>query len=127
MDYYYYPFPEPPYFLLAAGLFISFASGIAFQAVMKNSVRDWNANRSTHSLTNMRGLNLFVPFVGMAIGSCLFLASGVEIFGLPSKLGYAISLPLTLLISWLVWTQLGKILVELEEGGSEAIDLDAFR
>ncbi len=125
-DYYYSLFPQPPYFLLAAGLFISLASGVAFQAVMTDSVKDWSANRSTRSLANMRGPNLFFPFVGMALGSCLFLSSGVEIFGFPTKVAYAIAIPMTLLIGWLVWTQLGKILLQLEEGGSAAIDLDSF-
>jgi hypothetical protein len=124
---YYSLFPQPPYFLLAAGLFISLTSGLAFQAVMTDSVKDWSMNRSTRSLATMRGPSLFLPFVGMGIGACLFLSSGVEIFGFPSKIAYAIAVPMTLLISWLVWSQLGKILIQIEEGGSAAIDLDSFR
>lgn len=123
----YYLFPQPPYFLLIAGLLISLTSGVAFQAVMKDSVKEWAANRSTRSLANMRGISLFLPFLGMSAGACLFLSSGVEIFGFPTKFAYAIALPLTVFSSWLVWSQLGKILLQLEEGGSAAIDLDSFR
>ena len=126
MDYAYYLFPQPPYLLLVASLLASLASGLAFQAVLKNSVKEWSQNRSTRTLANMRGWNLLTPFLGMAGGSCLFLSSGVEIFGLPTKFAYAVSVPLTIFIAWLVWWQLGKILVQLEEGGSAALDLDSF-
>ncbi len=121
----YYP-ADPPYFLLLAGLLVSLASGIAFNAVLKESVRDWQKNRSTRTLANLQGPQLFVPFVGIAAGSAVFLASGVEIFGFPSKFAYAISVPMTLFIGWLVWSQLGKILIQLQEGGSQALDLDGF-
>lgn len=126
MDYAYYLFPQPPYLLLVAALVASLASGLAFQAVLKQSVKEWSENRSTRTLANMRGWSLLTPFLGMAGGSCFFLAAGVEIFGLPTKFAYAVSIPLTIFIAWLVWWQLGKILVQLEQGGSAALDLDSF-
>lgn len=126
MDYASYFFPQPPYFLLVAGLLASLASGLAFQAVLKQSVKEWSENRSTRTLANMRGMKLLTPFLGIAGGSCFFLSAGVEIFGLPAKIAYGISIPLTVFVSWLVWWQLGKILVQLEQGGSAALDLDSF-
>ncbi|MGA7937210.1 MAG: hypothetical protein WCA35_26905 [Kovacikia sp.] len=119
-----YTFPEPPYFLLIAGLFISITSGAAFEAVLKQSVQDWAKNRS-RSLATLQGIGLLLPFLGMALGVCVFLSSGVEIFGFPTKLAYAISIPLTLFISGLIWRQLGKNLEQLEQGGSQALDLDS--
>ncbi len=121
----YYP-SDPPYFLLLASLLVSLASGAAFEAVLKQSVRDWQKNRSTRTLANLRGMQLFVPFVGIAIGSAVFLAAGVEIFGLPTQFAYALSIPMTTVVGWLVWAQLGKILIQLQEGGSQALDLDGF-
>lgn len=121
-----YPLPEPPYFLLVAGLFISLSSGVAFDAVLRQGVQDWSKNRSTRTLANLQGMQLLLPFLGIAAGACLFLSSGVEIFGFPTKIAYAISLPLTLFISWLVWSQLGKIFMQLERGGSQALDLDSL-
>lgn len=121
-----YNFPDPPYFLLVAGLFISVASGAAFEAVLKQSVQAWFKSKSTTALASLQGMELFLPFLGMALGVCLFLSSGVEIFGFPTKLAYLISVPLTIFIGWLVWRQLGKILIQLEQGGSKAIDLDAL-
>lgn len=119
-----YSFPEPPYLLLIVGLLASLASGTAFDAVLKQSVREWSKNRSTYTLANVRGTQLLVPFLGIAGGCCFFLSAGMEIFGLPTFLAYGIAVPLTIGITWLVWWQLGKILAELEQGGSQALDLD---
>ena len=121
-----YYFPEPPYFFMTAGLLAGMASGLAFEATLKQAVQLWSKNRATRTLGNLQGLQLFIPFLGMAGGICIFLASGVEIFGIPKLFAYALSLPLTILTGWLIWRQLGKLLLELERGGSRALDLDSF-
>jgi uncharacterized protein (DUF2062 family) len=124
MEYYY--LPQPPYVLLFAGFLMSVACGAAFEAVLKQSVQLWSKNRSTRNLAAMQGFQLFFPFLGICIGSCVFLSSGMTIFGFPAQLGYLISVPLMAFIGWLIWWQLGKILQQLEEGGSKALDLDSF-
>lgn len=121
-----YILPQPPYFLLVVGLFAGMTCGAAFEASLKQKVQEWSKNRSTRNLAEMRGNHLFVPFLGICVGICVFLSSGLEIFGIPMSIGYAISLPLTLFIGWLVWSQLGKVLSQLEKGGSKALDLDSF-
>jgi hypothetical protein len=121
-----YSLPEPPYVLLILGLFISLTSGAAFESVLKKSVQDWSKNRSTRTLATLQGMQLFLPFLGISLGICLFLSSGMEVFGFTTQLSYAIALPLTVLIGWLIWSQLGKILTQLERGGSQALDLDSW-
>jgi hypothetical protein len=121
-----YSIPEPPYVLLVVGLFISLTSGVAFESVLKKSVQDWSKNRSTRTLATLQGMQLFLPFLGIFLGICLFLSSGMEVFGFTTNLSYAIALPLTVLIGWLIWSQLGKILLQLERGGSQALDLDSW-
>ncbi|MBW3586595.1 MAG: hypothetical protein KY448_12360, partial [Cyanobacteria bacterium 0813] len=108
-----YYFAEPPYFFMSAGLLAGMASGVAFEATLKQAVQLWSKNRSTSTLANLQGLQLLIPFLGMAGGICVFLASGMEIFGFSKLLSYALALPLTVLTGWLVWTQLGKLLMEL--------------
>lgn len=121
-----YYFPEPPYFLLVFGLFAGITSGAAFEATLRQRVQEWSRNRSSRTLAQMKGFELLIPFLGIAGGICVFLSAGLEIFGFPSWLSYSFSLPLTLLIGFLVWSQLGKLLNQLERGGSKALDLDAF-
>jgi hypothetical protein len=121
-----YNFPEPPYFLLFVGLFAGLTCGAAFEATLKQKVREWSKNRSTRTLAQMKGFQLLIPFLGIAAGICVFLAAGLEVFGFPTWLSYCVSLPLTLLSGFLVWSQLVKLLAQLERGGSKALDLDAF-
>lgn len=118
---------DPPYFLLVAGLLAGLTSGLAFEATLKQSVNEWAKNRSTRTLAVMKGPQLLLPFLGICVGICVFLASGVQIFGFPGAIAYVISIAMTLLTGILVWTQLGRILVQLEQGGSEALDLDSLR
>lgn len=124
MPYYY--FPEPPYVLLIVGLLAAITSGAAFDATLRQGVKQWSNDRSTRTLAVLQGITLRLPYLGICIGICVFLASGVQIFGFPTKLSYAIALPLTIFTGLLVWSQLGKNLIELERGGSKALDLDSF-
>jgi len=121
--YYYY---SPPIILLVAGLLASLTSGLAFDATLRMSIREWSKNKSTRTLAQARGLSLLLPFLGICGGVSFFLASGLQIFGFPSMLALAIALPLTLLIGGLVWFQLGQVLRQIEQGGSAALDLDSF-
>jgi formate hydrogenlyase subunit 3/multisubunit Na+/H+ antiporter MnhD subunit len=112
--------------LLIFGLFAGITSGAAFEATLKQKVQEWSKNRSTRTLAQMKGVQLVMPFIGIAAGICVFLAAGLEIFGFPSWLSYSVSLPLTLFIASLVWSQLSKLLSQLERGGSRSLDLDAM-
>lgn len=116
----------PPYFLLVAGLLIAIASGTAFSAVLKESVGEWYKNRSTRSISKLQGFDLQLPFVGICLGSCVFLASGMSIFGFPALISYGMALPLVLLSAGLVWYQLKKNLAALESGNTRAFELDSF-
>ncbi len=119
-------YPQPPYVLLLAGFLAAVSSGYAFSTSLQQSVQDWQRKRSTRILAGLRGPRLQVPFFGICAGVCVFLASGIELFGFPTKAAYAMGAPLTLLSGLLIWSQLGKILTLIEEGGSKALDLDSF-
>ena len=117
---------DPPYFLLVAGMLAGLTSGLAFEATLKELVQEWARTRSSRMLSNLQGVQVQLPFLGICIGVCVFLGSGLEIFGFPTWLSYAISVPLTIFMGLLVWFQLGKLLVQLDKGGSRALDLDSF-
>ncbi|KPQ36726.1 MAG: hypothetical protein HLUCCA11_04370 [Phormidesmis priestleyi Ana] len=121
----YYP-QTPPYFMLVAGLLISIASGTAFSAVLKETVGDWYKNKSTRSISKLQGFDLQLPFAGICLGSCIFLASGMCIFGFTPLIAYGMATPLVLLSAVLVWVQLRKNLAILESGNTRAFELDGF-
>jgi hypothetical protein len=117
-----YYLPEPPYFLVFVGLFVGITCGLAFEATLKQKVSTWLKTPNS----SLRDLDLQLPFLGICLGICVFLSSGVEIFLGDRWLSYGISLPVTLFIAALVWRQLDSLLKQLKAGGSRAIDLDAF-
>lgn len=126
MDLPVYTLPSPPYVVLLIGLFAGLTSGLAFDATLRQAVQEWSKNRSTRTLATLQGSQLVIPFLGICLGVCFFLGAGMEIFGFPPHLSYSIAIPLTIGTAWLVWYQLGQILIQLERGGSRALDLDTF-
>ncbi len=122
----YYFSSNPPYFLFIAALLAGLLCGKTFEVNLRQLVQEWATNRSTRTLLNLRGTPIKLPYLGIVISIAVFLAAGLEIFGFPPIIGYPLSIIVTLLISFLVWRQLGLLLVELERGGSAAMDLDRF-
>jgi len=121
----YYLYPTPPYFLLAAGLLAGLLSGLAFSATLKATVRSWSGNEDAPGLAQATlGLPLQVPYLGIMGGICVFLGSGVQIFGVSAKVAYIIAIALTIFTAQLVWKQLGSILTQIEEQGFSALDLE---
>jgi hypothetical protein len=120
---YNYYLPEPPYFLLIAGLFIAITCGLAFEATLKQRVRAWFKSPSDQLIQ----ASLFrLPFLGICLGIAVFLSAGLEIFLYDRWLSYSLAVPVTILTGALVWTQLDKLLLQLKQGGSKSIDLDDF-
>ena len=78
-------YPDPPYVLLIAGFLAAISSGFAFSTSLQNSVSEWNVKRSTRILASLRGPQLQIPFLGICAGVCVFLASGIQLFGFSGK------------------------------------------
>ncbi len=119
-------YPQPPTILLIAGFLAAIASGSAFGATLQQGTADWVKNRQTTSLTSIRSLSLKLPYFGICMGVCVFLASGIQFFGFGAVPAYTLGAVMTVLMGLLVWRQLGVILMQIQEGGSKALDLDAF-
>jgi hypothetical protein len=119
-------FHEPPYLLLIAGLLAGLTSGRAFEVTLRQAIQEWSQTKSTRTLQQLQGTSLRIPFLGICAGICTFLASGLSIYGIPNRFSYMLAVPLTIGTGVLVWTQLRKLLEMLQQGGSQAIDLDAL-
>ena len=122
----YYFSADPPYFLFAVSLIAGLACGRAFEVTLRNLVGLWANNQSSRTILELRSSSIKVPYLGMTLSIAIFMSTGLEIFGLPTLFGYAVAIPLTVAIALLIWRQLGQMLIELERGGSAALDLDSF-
>ncbi|WP_414550427.1 hypothetical protein [Anabaena sp. CCY 0017] len=109
-DFLLFKFPQPPYFLLLIGLFISLLCGLPFVITLQKRVQDWIKNHSPQTLPRWAKLQLLTPFVGTAIGVSIACASMLEIFGLPTLPAYLISLIGTSFVAAWVWSEIGHIL-----------------
>ena len=118
--------PQPPYLLLVAGLLISLTSGIALANLIKQIVKDWSVNKSPANVAIMRK-PLPIPYIGIAIGACLFLSSCLEVFSFSKKFAYGFSFPLTVIAAISVWFQLSNILDKMERGGLQKQDLESLQ
>ena len=94
--------------------------------MLTRSAQRWSKDTDAEDITKLQGPALLFPFAGIFGGACVFLSSGLGIFGFPPSLAYLISLPISLFVSGLVWYQLGQVLIQLQEGGSKALDLDSW-
>jgi hypothetical protein len=121
---YYFPL-QPPYFLLVMGFFIALTSGLALSGTLKVIVQKWPSETSEDTKPRSSLKQLFVPFLGITSGACLFLSSGLEIFGFPSTLALGIGLPISLFTCLLVWLQLGSMMTFIEREGMQSLDLDS--
>jgi hypothetical protein len=123
---YYYPL-HPPYVLLFVGLFIAIASGFALSGTLKLVAQYWQIHQAENSPpTASFRQQLAVPFLGITGGICLFVCSGLEIFGFPTILALGIGLPLSILTCLLVWLQLGSMLTFAATRGIKSLDLDSL-
>lgn len=121
----YFP-ADPPYFVLIAGLLVALTSGTAFSATLKQIVQKWSDARAVNQTAKMPTRQLIFPFLGISAGVCMFLSSGLEIFGFTPFLSYAVGIPLTLLTGLLVWYQLNSMLTLAEKEGFQAFNIDSW-
>lgn len=117
-------FPEPPIILIVFGIFAGITSGVAFEAGLKRTAIAWRQGRRDQKLEEMLGSDLIIPYLGICAGSCIFLAASLEIFSAARWLAFLVSVPIVALSGRLIWVQMGKLMLEIQEGGSAAVDLD---
>jgi hypothetical protein len=118
-----YFYADPPYLLLVMGLLAALTSGSAFNALLKQAVQSWQTQHSTRTLADVRQ-QLRLPIVGIVGGMTSFLAAGLDIFGFPWVWSLVVAVGLTVMTTLLIWTQLNRLLVELERGNGAVLFLD---
>ena len=121
-----YYYPQPPFLLCLLGLFIGVTCGLAFQAMLKQKLAKWSKDSVGQNLGQLNDRALQTTYLGICLGVWIFLAGGLKLFSINSIVAIGLSLPLTILATALMWTQLIQVLMELQEGGSKALDLDVF-
>jgi hypothetical protein len=122
---YYFP-QQPPYILLAVGLFMAVTSGAALSGTLQQIVQKWQIAGGENSGSRLSKKPLFLPFVGIIVGIGLFLTCGLQIFGFPPLIALGVGLPIGLMTSALIWFQLASMMTFVESRGMRSLDLDSM-
>lgn len=122
---YYYPL-QPPYVLLLVGFLTALTSGLALSGTLQVIIQQWPSVNKEPIKSSSSLKQLLVPFIGITVGICLFMYSGLEIFGFPSPLALGVGLPLSLLTCLFIWLQLGSLLEFVSSRGMQSLDLDSW-
>ncbi len=107
---------EPPYFLLAAGLFICLTSGLAFAASVRAEMGRWYKNPNVGSFSRWIRLQVAFPFAGVLLGIGVGLAATLMTVGVSTVFAWIITLLVTPLAGGFLWSRIGK------QMGREALD-----
>ena len=121
-----YYYPQPPFLICLLGLFVGVTCGLAFQTMLKQKLAKWSAEGSNQNLAQLDSGALQITYLGICLGVWIFLFGGLGLFSINWIIALGLSLPLTIFATSLMWTQLIQVLMQIQEGGSQALDLDIF-
>lgn len=107
---------DPPYVLLAIGLFICLTSGLVFAASVRAEMGRWYKDPNAGSASRWIRLQVAFPFGGVVLGLGLGLAAVLMTIGISTVFAWTISLLVTPLVGGLIWSRIGKRM------GQEALD-----
>jgi hypothetical protein len=118
--------PDPPYFLIFAAAICGLICGKAFEVSIRRKTKEWAQGESSQPLSKVYEARLFVPYLGICFCSWVFVGSTLTVFAVTWVIGFALSTFVILTSGLLVWFQLAKLLKTLEEGGSEALEINSL-
>ncbi len=121
-----YYYPQPPFLLCLLGLFVGVTCGLAFQTMLKQKLEQWSKDGGKKNLAQLENKELQITYLGICLGVWIFLTGGLGLFSINWIIAVGLSLPLTILTTSLMWTQLIQVLMQIQEGGSKSLDLDSW-
>lgn len=108
---------DPPYFLLAAGLFICLTSGLAFAASVRAEMGRWYRDPNVGaSFSRWVRLQVAFPYAGLMLGMGVGLAAALMTIGVSTVFAWIITLLVTPLIGGFIWSRIGR------QMGQEAVN-----
>ncbi|BAZ43620.1 hypothetical protein NIES4102_06210 [Chondrocystis sp. NIES-4102] len=116
--------PHPPFLVALLGIFIAITCGSAFENLMSQKLRDAYKNPSKQNAFKIKESATIATYLGISLGVLVFLGGGLLILGFGIIPSYGVALLLTLFTGGFIWDQIGKVLLQLEQGGSKALDLE---
>ena len=122
----YYYIPQPPFFIPIIGLLIALIFGATFQMQMQQKIQTWLKNPKTQGAYRLEGKDVTLSYQGICLGVWIFLGGGLRIFGFGTISAFGFALLLTIGAGAFLWQQFGEMLIEVQQNGAKALDLDQY-
>ena len=121
-----YYLPQPPFLIAILGVFVAITFGTAFQNLLEQKLRDSYIDaekEGSFKIERTKDIAIASSFWGICLGIWIFLGGGLLVLGFGIISSYGVSL-LLIFTGALVWDQINDVLLQLKEGGSQALELD---
>ena len=115
---------QPPYLLAGLGLAIGVVCGLTFAQLVKDRLQGWKDDRLP--LTPLGRFETTMSYSGIVVGVTLFIGGSLQVFGFASGAALLVALLLSLLTGGALWTQLERLMTQVETGKFKAVDFDNF-
>jgi len=115
---------QPPYLLAGLGLAIGVVCGLTFAQLVKDRLQGWKDDRLP--LTPLGRVETTMSYSGIVVGVTLFIGGSLQVFGFASGAALLVALLLSLLTGGALWTQLERLMTQVETGKFKAVDFDNF-
>ena len=120
----YANFQQPPYAMAGLGLAISVVCGLTFSRLVQSRLDGWKKDRL--SLLPLGNAETVMSYTGILIGVTLFIGGSLQVFGFASGAAYLSALVLSMLTGGALWSQLERLMAQVEAGNFKAVDFDNF-
>ena len=115
---------QPPYLLAGLGLAIGVLCGLTFAQLVQDRLQGWKDDRLP--LTPLGRVETTMSYSGIVLGVTLFIGGSLQVFGFASGAALLVALLLSLLTGGALWTQLERLMTQVETGKFKAVDFDNF-
>ena len=122
-----YYIPQPPFLIVILGVFVAITFGTAFQNLLGQKLRESYESpeqESSFKISPADDSAIAATFSGVCLGVWVFLGGGLLVLGFGFIPAYGVALLLTIFTAGLVWDQINQVLLQLQEGGSAALELE---
>lgn len=115
---------QPPYLLAGLGLAIGVLCGLTFAQLVQDRLQGWKDDRLP--LTPLGRVETTMSYSGIVLGVTLFIGGSLQVFGFASGAALLVALLLSLLTGGALWSQLERLMTQVETGKFKAVDFDNF-
>ncbi|EAU74109.1 hypothetical protein [Synechococcus sp. RS9916] len=115
---------QPPYLLAGLGLAIGVVCGLTFAQLVKDRLQGWKDDRLP--LLPLGRVETTMSYSGIILGVTLFIGGSLQVFGFASGAALLVAFLLSLLTGGALWTQLERLMTQVETGKFKAVDFDNF-